>query len=71
MSIILNTLQLYIQKEVAERKLALTDILGNVDIKINVEEEEPVFFPMTINQTLMRRVQFKNLTILKLKLKNL
>ena len=68
-SVSLTTLKLYVQKEVAERKIALIDILGNVDIKINAEEEVPVSILMLIYQTLMKRVQLKNLTFLKLKLK--
>ena len=55
MSAILTTLQIYVQKKVAGIKLALIDILRNVDIKINAEEEVPVSIAMMANQTRMKR----------------
>ena len=55
MSASLTTLQIYVQKKVAGIKLALIDILRNVDIKINAEEEVPVSIAMMANQTRMKR----------------
>ena len=45
----LTTLEIYVQKQVADIKLAVIDILRNVDIKINAKEVIPVSIVMMIN----------------------